>query len=128
VIKRVLAYHGMRPFCGHCACAYDHVGKGRGSEQMQLTLADGLSLTLLPDRCLDVAEASFRGIPLASLTPPRAVAPAFADETSTGEYSAFAARAHCQLYFTFLSGGGRVGGRGVLTWLLLKLTIHRTSS
>ena len=69
-----------------CCLGSPRTGKGRGSEQMQLTLADGFSLTLLPDRCLDVAEASFRGIPLASLTPPRVVAPAFADETSpTGE-------------------------------------------
>ena len=95
--------------CGRLAvwrplCVRDYAGKGRGSEQMQLTLADGLSLTLLPDRCLDVAEASFRGIPLASLTPPRAVGPAFADEASaTGEYSVFAECAHCQLIaFGFL--------------------------
>ena len=57
-------------------------GKGRGTEQIQLYLADGLSLTLLPDRCLDVADASFRGVPLASLTPPRVVGPAFSDESS----------------------------------------------
>ena len=66
-------------------------GKARGTEHLQLTLADGFALSLLPGRCLDVGAASWRGVPLASLTPPGATHPAFAEPGgSPGDPGGFA--------------------------------------
>ena len=67
-------------------------GKARGAEQVQLTLAGGFALTLSADRCLDVGAVSWCGVPLASITPPRTVGAAFAEEESpTGFARSFGA-------------------------------------
>lgn len=63
-------------------------GKARGAEHLQLNLADGFNISLLPGRCLDVSAASWKGVPLASLTPPGPTHPAFlSDESSPGGFA-----------------------------------------
>ena len=55
-------------------------GKVRGNEHVQISLADGFALSLLPGRSLDIGAAHWRGVPLASLAPPGAANPAFVSE------------------------------------------------
>ena len=84
-------------------------GKARGSERVQLWLADGFALSLEAGRCLDVGAASWRGVPLASITPPRTVGAAFVEE---GSPSGFARSFGAGLVFTcgLSSIGGPVPG------------------
>ena len=55
-------------------------GKTRGNEAIDISLADGLALSLLPGRCLDIGAALWRGISLVALAPPGATHPAFVNE------------------------------------------------
>ena len=52
-------------------------GKGRNMRVMEISNGSGLNFTVYPDRGLDIGEASFKGIPLAWMTPNGPVAPAF---------------------------------------------------
>lgn len=44
-------------------------GKGRGMRVTDVDNGSGLSFTVLPDRGMDIGKASFKGIPLAYMTP-----------------------------------------------------------
>ena len=52
-------------------------GKGRGMRVMEVNNGSGLSFSVYPDRGMDIGEASYKGIPLAWLTPNGPVAPEF---------------------------------------------------
>ena len=52
-------------------------GKGRNMRVMEISNGTGLNFTVYPDRGMDIGEASFKGIPLAWITPNGPVAPAF---------------------------------------------------
>ena len=43
-------------------------GRAAGVKAIEVTTGSGLSLTVLPSRCLDISRASFRGIPIAWLS------------------------------------------------------------
>ena len=55
-------------------------GPARGVRAVEVWTGSGLRFTLVADRCLDVADASFGGIPLAWLSPVGVTGPAFCEE------------------------------------------------
>ena len=59
-------------------------GKGRGMRVFEVTNGSGLSFSVYPDRGMDIGEASFKGIPLAWITPNGPVAPQFYEADSLG--------------------------------------------
>ena len=54
-------------------------GKGRGMRILDVNNGSGLNFTVYPDRGMDIGEASFKGIPVAWITPNGPVAPQFYD-------------------------------------------------
>lgn len=52
-------------------------GKGRNMRVVEISNGSGLRFSVYPDRGMDIGEASFKGIPLAWMTPNGPVAPAF---------------------------------------------------
>lgn len=59
-------------------------GRGRGSRVAEFVNGSGLNFTVNLDRGMDIAEASYRGIPLAWISPNRPVAPAFYEPEGLG--------------------------------------------
>ena len=54
-------------------------GKGRGMRILDVTNGSGLAFTVYPDRGMDIGETTFKGIPIAWITPNGPVAPQFYD-------------------------------------------------
>lgn len=65
-------------------------GPARGSRLVRIVNGGGLDIELLPDRCLDLGMVSYRGVPLAWLSPAPFSAPAFGDPAGTGWLRSFA--------------------------------------
>lgn len=64
-------------------------GPARGSRVVKLTTADGFDVEVLPDRGLDLGAVSWRGIPLAWLSPAGPMAPGLVEATTEGWNRAF---------------------------------------
>lgn len=59
-------------------------GDGRGNRIIEVNNGSGLSFTVVPDRGMDIVEASFRGLPLAFRAPAGHVNPAKFDASGFG--------------------------------------------
>ena len=59
-------------------------GPARGARRFQVRTGSGLVFDVLPDRGLDLGAASFRGVPMAWISPAGHVAPAHAEHTGAG--------------------------------------------
>jgi hypothetical protein len=55
-------------------------GPARGARAVEVWTGSGLRFTLVADRCLDIADASFKGMPLAWLSAVGVTGPAFCEE------------------------------------------------
>ncbi len=58
-------------------------GAARGTRVIRVETGGGLSFDVLPDRALDVGAATYRGMPLAWISPTGFTAPAFASQRGT---------------------------------------------
>ena len=58
-------------------------GKAAGVRALRLRTGSGLDVTLVADRCFDIAEASFQGIPLCWRSPNPVASPAFYEPAGT---------------------------------------------
>ncbi len=58
-------------------------GAARGTRVIRVETGGGLSFDVLPDRALDIGSATYRGMPLAWISPTGFTAPAFASQRGT---------------------------------------------
>ena len=52
-------------------------GRGKGTEAVEVHTGTGLSYTVLPDRCCDIAEMIYKGVPLSWISNAGVAAPAY---------------------------------------------------
>lgn len=84
-------------YVGHptqLAGAEEHIlvnGKGRGMRLLEIRNGCGLEITVLPDRCADLARVFLDGINLGYVSPSGYVAPAFYDGLGNGFLKSFSA-------------------------------------
>ena len=66
-------------------------GKGKGMTLLNIRNGRGLEITLLPDRCLDIARVTFKGDNMGYFSPCGYVAPAYYDKDGAGFLKSFTA-------------------------------------
>ena len=87
----------MNPYIGHDSQLYgveEHRlvgGKGDGMRLLQVTNGKGLELTVLPDRCCDIARLKKGGVNLSYFSSCGYVAPAYYDDRGAGFLKSFTA-------------------------------------
>lgn len=64
-------------------------GPGRGARRLRLITGSGLEVDLHPDRALDIGQVTYRGTPLAWISPTGMTTPAFHTDAPTGWLRAF---------------------------------------
>jgi hypothetical protein len=67
----------------------DSDGPARGMRRLRVITGGGLEFDVLPDRCLDLGQAWFQGVPLAWVSSVGSVAPAFHEPEGRGFLRAF---------------------------------------
>jgi hypothetical protein len=84
-------------------------GRAKGVEAVEVHTGSGLSFTVVQDRCLDIAWAEYRGIPLSYISPTGITAPAYY-ESQGGEWlRGFFAGLLTTCGFTHVGGACTVG-------------------
>jgi hypothetical protein len=66
----------MSQVCGIQSCTYDD-GPARGVRALEFRNPSGFRFTALPDRCMDIGFAEYRGVPLSWMSGTGAVSPAY---------------------------------------------------
>ncbi len=64
-------------------------GRGDGMRLYEVTTGGGLTMTVEPDRCLDISRISYRGVNLSYFSCSGYVAPAYYDKNGTGFLDSF---------------------------------------
>lgn len=80
----ILARVGKMEQLAHIRRSVLDDGKGRGMRVFDVLNCGGISFSVCPDKGLDIANASFKGIPLAWISPNGAVGPAFYEKDGMG--------------------------------------------
>ena len=66
-------------------------GRGQGVSVIDITTGGGLAVSVLPDRGMDMAWASYKGIPLSCITKTGVVSPMFYESRGAGFFRSFTA-------------------------------------